>query len=274
MVPLVATIAAMVAVGAAIAAVADATVVAASGVGTAGRSGTVSRGSVSPALVSVGSTLLGAAIGSVLAGPIGVVILGGAGAVVPSAVRRRRKAKHAEAVEAQLLDLVVSLAAALRAGRSLDQAVEAAGGEVASPIGQSIVAVSDRVALGTTLDASLHAWAAEIATPESRLIAGVLGLQRRTGGALAGPLDELAVTLRARRAAARELRSLTAQARLSAGILGLLPIGFFLFLSTVSRHDIEAAIATSAGASAVTLGVLLQGGAFLWIRSLLRMGER
>ena len=227
-----------------------------------------------PTIVAVGSTATGVAIGALLAGPIGAVILGIAGAVLPAGVRRRRVARRSDLVEQQLLDLVVSLAATLRAGRSLEQAIASAGDEIAPPVGPSIRAISDRIALGTTLDASIAMWADEVATPESRLIAGVLGLQRRTGGALAGPLDELAATLRARRSAARELRSLTAQARLSAAILGLLPIGFFLFLSTVSRRDIESAISTTAGGAAVALGVLLQGGAFLWIRSLLRAGER
>jgi tight adherence protein B len=228
------------------------------------------RRSIPPAIASVGSTVAGVAVGSVLAGPIGMVILGIAGAVIPSSVRRHRGAKLAGHVEQQLLEMVVSLAATLRAGRSLEQALEVAGDEVPAPVGPTIVAMRDRVALGSTLEMSLEAWASEVASAEGRLIAGVLGLQRRTGGALSGPLDELATTLRSRRAAARELRSLTAQARLSAAILGLLPIGFFLFLSTVSRHDIESAISTPAGAGAVTLGVLLQGGAFLWIRSLLK----
>jgi tight adherence protein B len=226
--------------------------------------------SIPPAVATVASAVAGVAVGSVLAGPIGIVILGVACAVIPSSVRRHRVAKRAGLVEQQLLEMVVSLAATLRAGRSLEQALEVAGDEVPAPVGPTIAAMTDRVSLGSTLDASLHAWASEIGSAEGRLIAGVLGLQRRTGGALAGPLDELATTLRSRRAAARELRSLTAQARLSAAILGLLPVGFFLFLSTVSRHDIESAISTPAGAGAVTLGVLLQGGAFLWIRSLLR----
>jgi tight adherence protein B len=263
---LLATLGAIVAVAGAVAAVAD-------GPGEA-RTRRGARGPVSTAAVAVGSTVTGVAIGALLAGPIGVVILGIAGAVLPAVVRRRRVVRNADVVEQQLLDLVVSMAATLRAGRSLEQAIAAAGDEISAPVGPSVVAISDRVALGTALDVSIAIWADEVATPESRLIAGVLGLQRRTGGALAGPLDELAATLRSRRSAARELRSLTAQARLSAAILGLLPIGFFLFLSTVSRSDIESAISTTAGGAAVALGVLLQGGAFLWIRSLLRAGER
>jgi tight adherence protein B len=78
-------------------------------------------------------------------------------------------------------------------------------------------------------------------------------------------------TLASRREAARELRSLTAQARLSAAILGLLPLGFFLFMSVVARRDIESAYRTTAGASAIAVGVALQGAAFVWIRRLLRV---
>jgi tight adherence protein B len=99
----------------------------------------------------------------------------------------------------------------------------------------------------------------------------VLRLHRRTGGALAATLEELASTLRARRSAARELRSLTAQSRLSANVLGLLPLGFFAFLSVVARDDMVAAIATPAGALAILLGLVLQAAAYVWIRRLLRI---
>ena len=66
----------------------------------------------------------------------------------------------------------------------------------------------------------------------------------------------------------REVRSLTAQARLSGTILGLLPIGFFLFLSVVSHHDMAAAYSSSIGVAAIAAGLVLDGLAFLWIRKL------
>ena len=69
-----------------------------------------------------------------------------------------------------------------------------------------------------------------------------------------GTLEDLAGTLRSRRSAAREIESLTAQARLSATILGLLPIGFFLFLSVVAREKVLRARATSPGEDAVAAG--------------------
>ncbi|HEY2964959.1 MAG TPA: hypothetical protein VGJ99_01625 [Actinomycetota bacterium] len=73
------------------------------------------------------------------------------------------------------------------------------------------------------------------------------------------------------RASARELGSLTAQARLSATILGLLPIGFFLFLSVIARRDLEAAYETPTGVAAIGFGFALQGAAYVWIRHLLRV---
>ena len=139
------------------------------------------------------------------------------------------------------------------------------------PLAASLASVADRTDLGTPLDVALQEWAHASGSSDARLLAGVLDLHRRTGGELPAVLDGVASTLRERRAAAREVRALTAQARLSGAILGLLPIGFFLFLSVTSRDDIAAAFHSPAGIAAIALGFTMQGGAFLWIRSLLRV---
>ena len=84
-------------------------------------------------------------------------------------------------------------------------------------------------------------------------------------------LDGVVATLRERRAAVREVRALTAQARLSGAILGTLPIGFFGFLLLTSRTEMLAAISTPLGRTAVAVGVALELAAFLWIRHLLEV---
>src|SRR5439155_19943870 len=114
-----------------------------------------------------------------------------------------------------------------------------------------------------------ESWSSSMGSDAARLLAGVLRLHRRSGGDLPPVLDEVATTLRERRAAAREIRALTAQARLSGSILGLLPIGFFAFLWLTSRRDIEGALGTPAGLASVLLGLGLEVGAFFWIRALL-----
>jgi tight adherence protein B len=213
----------------------------------------------------------GAVAGWLIAALPGAVAGLAAGATVPRLWERRRARAQAALLEDQLAEAVSSLAAGMRAGLSLTRAIAFAADEAEQPLASSLASVADRTDLGTPLDAALREWARATASSDARLLAGVLDLHRRTGGELPSVLDGVASTLRERRAAAREVRALTAQARLSGAILGLLPIGFFLFLSVTSRDDIAAAFHSPAGIGAIALGFTMQGGAFLWIRSLLRV---
>src|SRR5206468_578477 len=121
------------------------------------------------------------------------------------------------------------------------------------------------------VDEALELFAQEIGGRDARLVQGALSLHRRTGGDLPRVLDQVGITLRERRASIREIRALTAQARLSGAILGFLPIAFFLFLAVTSRKDIEAAFTTPAGLTAMIVGLTMQACAFVWIRKLLRV---
>jgi tight adherence protein B len=219
------------------------------------------------------------AAGAVAAGLVGYRFAGVGGslastaavAFAPGLVRRRRARRLERRMQEHLAEAVALVAAAMRSGRSLLQAIGLSADDLDPALGATLRGLVDRVELGDPMDEAIDAWAADVGGPDARLIAGVLKLHRRTGGSLSTTLEGLADTLRSRRSAAREVESLTAQARLSATILGLLPIGFFLFLSVVARDDLEAAYETPAGLAAIGLGFALQGAAYLWIRGLLRV---
>ena len=211
--------------------------------------------------------LFGWALGGALAAGIGAI-----GALVSaSALRRRRETARAGMIDEQLADAVRSLSAGMRAGLSVSQAIGYAAREGTPPLSESLGRVADEVQLGRDLDAALVDWATEVGTEDARLVVGVLGLHRRTGGDLPRVLDQVVQTLRDRTSAAREVRALTAQARLSGAILGLLPIGFFGFLWLTSREQIAGAFRSPIGIGAIALGLLLEGLAFLWIRALLEV---
>jgi tight adherence protein B len=170
-----------------------------------------------------------------------------------------------------MVDAVRAIGAALRAGMSLPGAISFAAAEVPAPLGPQLRQVVERHGLGVPLDASLAEWAEAGGSADARLVASVLELHHRTGGDAPVVLEQVARTLADRRAARAEIRALTAQARLSGAILGLLPIGFFLFLSATSREDMAAAYRSPAGLTAIVAGLVLQALAFLWIRRLLRV---
>ena len=198
--------------------------------------------------------------------------LGGLVAYGASRVRVRMRAGRAAAArDEQLADAVRAIASALRAGLSVPQSLAYAAGEASAPLDRSLREVVDALDVGVPADEALDRWADTVGTDDARLVAGVLHLHRRSGGDLPVVLDQVAETLRDRQAATREVRALTAQARLSGAILGVLPIGFFAFLWLTSRSEIEGALATPAGLGAVLLGLTLEGLAFLWIRKLLEV---
>jgi tight adherence protein B len=185
--------------------------------------------------------------------------------------RRRQDSRLAAALDEQLADAARSLAAGMRAGLSVPQAIAFAAREGEPPLATALARIVDSVGLGGGLDDALERWATEVGTDDARLVVGVLALHRRSGGDLPHVLDQVATTLRERSSAAREVRALTAQARLSGAILGVLPIGFFAFLWMTSRGDIEGAFDSPIGVTAVVAGLALEGVAFLWIRFLLEV---
>ncbi len=221
------------------------------------------RSLVIPALAALG--------GFALAGAWGLAAGAALMVVRPVWARRRAEAGRRALVESQLGDAVVAIAAALRAGMSLVQGIAHAAGEVEEPLASSLRRLAERQALGEPLEDALARWSREVGGDDARLVEGVLRMHRRTGGDLPAVLDQVARTLRERQATQREVRALTAQARLSGAILGALPVGFFLFLSATSRRDIEAAFTTTAGIASIAIGLSMQGVAFAWIRRLLRV---
>ncbi|HEX5951047.1 MAG TPA: type II secretion system F family protein [Actinomycetota bacterium] len=183
----------------------------------------------------------------------------------------RRPRPRTDVLQGQLADAASAIASGSRAGLSLSQAVEVAAEQTPAPVGTALREVVDRARLGASFEEALDGWATATPIPDVRLATAVLRLHLRTGGSLAPVLEGLAKTLRERRAAVREVRSLTAQARLSGAILGLLPFGFFLFLWLTARRDMAAALGTSLGRTAIVVGLALEAAAFLWIRRLLRV---
>ena len=212
------------------------------------------------------------AVGWSVANALGLV-LGIVAFVVVRRVRARRSTTiPVILVQERTADTIGALAAAVRSGASLAQALRYAAREAAPPVSEELGEVVVALDTGVAFDDALAAWADRRPSADTDLLVGALELHRTSGGDLPAVLDQVAGTIRDRVSIAREVRSLTAQARLSAWILGLLPIGFFGFLWVTSRHDIEGALTTPAGLICVVVGLGLEAGAFLWIRSLLEVG--
>ena len=210
-------------------------------------------------------------IAFVTIGPVPAIAGIACATVTRALVRRRKRTSERHRAAEQIADAVGALSAGLRAGLSLSQSFAYARDESDEPLRSQLASLVDSIDVGTPVGEALSEWADGQGSEDARLIVGVLDLHRRSGGDLPTVLDSLAETLRERRAAFRDVRALTAQARLSGVILGMLPIGFFGFLVLTSRREMLHAIGTPLGGTALGIGLGLELLAFVWIRHLLEV---
>jgi tight adherence protein B len=210
-------------------------------------------------------------IGLHLIGPLGLLIGATVGGLIPRLLERRRAARVGQELERQLAETAEATAMAVRSGFSIAQALEFAAQEANSPMSEVLGRCIDEQRLGMPFEEALRRYADDLDTPDARLFTLVVRIHARSGGSLAGAVDEVAATIRHRIAVRRELRALSAQGRISGSILGALPIAFFLVLAATSHQDLAPIYRSPAGIAMITSGLLMECLAFLWIRRLLRV---
>jgi tight adherence protein B len=127
-----------------------------------------------------------------------------------------------------------------------------------------------RMELGVSLDGALSRWVEERPVAGVRAAAGALTLSSAVGGPAADAIDGLASSVADRIAATAETRAQSAQARASALVMVVAPIGYLLFASTIDQRSLDVLLGTTFGRACLGAGLALDALAVLWIRFLLR----
>jgi tight adherence protein B len=175
------------------------------------------------------------ALGSPLALLIGAFI----GFLLPRFWLNRRKGGRLNAFNKQLPDTITLIANALRAGSSFLQAIELVVRESRPPISTEFSRVIREVNLGLPFDQALENMVRRVRSDDLELMATAISIQHTVGGNLAEILDSIAYTIRERVRIKGEIRTLTAQQRLSGYVVGFLPIGLagFIYLAAPKFFD-------------------------------------
>ena len=186
----------------------------------------------------------------------------------PVGLGRRRAAAE---VEAALPDLLERVAGEFRAGASLLRALaEAAGGaglpEALAADLARVVARADDGGLGP----ALAAWAEDRPLPAVAAAAAALEVAAGAGGPAAPALEGLAAGLRDRHDAAGEVAALSAQARLSAVVVGAAPVASLALSLLADRRVAPTLIGTGSGRACLVTGTALEALAALWMRRIVR----
>ncbi|HWC11900.1 MAG TPA: type II secretion system F family protein [Acidimicrobiales bacterium] len=214
---------------------------------------------------------LSLAVVLVVGGPLPTALVVGAVALGPVLALRARRGRGAARLEAALPAALEAMARSLRSGASVRQAVGEAAAATPEPLAGELRLVSAQAARGAPLVAALEELARRQPRPGVRLAVAALCLGIETGGAQARAVDGVAATLRDRLAVAAEVRALSAQARLSAVIIGIAPLGFGAFAAATDPRTSTFLFHTVPGLLLLTLGLALDGLGWLWMRRLSRV---
>lgn len=170
--------------------------------------------------------------------------------------------------ERQLPDTLTLLSTSLRAGYSLLQAVEAVAAEAPQPTAREFGRAIAEARLGRPVVDTMQAVADRMRSEDFKWAVMAIEIQREVGGNLAEVLQTVADTMRQRNRLKGEIRALTAEGRLSAIVLALLPIVLFAFLFTTNRGYLEPLFSETAGLIAIGVGLALMGAGIYWLKKI------
>ncbi|NJD29821.1 MAG: secretion system protein F [Chloroflexi bacterium] len=181
------------------------------------------------------------------------------GLFVPRFWLSNRKSSRLKAFNKQLPDTITLIANALRAGSSFLQSIELVVRESRPPISIEFSRVIREVNLGLPFDQAMENMVRRVKSEDFELMATAINIQHQVGGNLAEILDSIAFTIRERIRIKGEIRTLTAQQRLSGYVVGGLPFFLALFIYVAAPRFFDPMFVAPPDVIGIPLGVILFG---------------
>jgi tight adherence protein B len=167
-----------------------------------------------------------------------------------------RKSRRRKKFNAALPDTLQLMSGSLAAGLSLAQSIDTIVREGTEPVATEFKRVLVETRLGVPLEVALEGVAERFDSKDFAWVVMAINIQRQVGGNLAELLDTVAATMREREYLRRQVASLSAEGRLSAMVLSVLPPGFLLYLM-VAQRDYVMPLFTDVRGLAMLIGATL-----------------
>jgi tight adherence protein B len=226
------------------------------------------------ALLTAGAVIVGTAMGIVRGFPWGLafpvvfaalVILGARAAIA------HRVAKRRYAFAAQLDDTLQLMASGLRAGHSLPAALDAVAAEAESPTAEEFARLMNKNRIGYDLAQAIEECANRMDSDDLAWTAQAVAIHREVGGNLGEVLDHVGDTIRERNQIRRQIRTLSAEGRISANVLIGLPVAIAAVLAVVSPDYVGLFVSTPIGIALIGISLVLFTVGVLWLRRITRI---
>lgn len=225
-------------------------------------------------LINIFVTLCLAIIGVLLFSKlffVGLVIGGGLGYFIPHIFLHHLKKRRLSAFTRQLCNALSLISNSLKAGYSFLQALDMVAKETFPPMSVEFSRVIREENLGVPLEKALSNLTNRIESDDLDLVVTAVLIQRQIGGNLSEILDRIAYTVRERIRIKGEIKTLTAQGRLSGLIISLLPIILGLILYFLQPDIYKLLLTEHVGWGLIGICITMQAIGMLIIRKIIRV---
>lgn len=179
--------------------------------------------------------------------------------------------RRIEQMRRQLPDAFTMVAGALGSGLSLVQALEYAASETPAPLGPEFWRLVHDVSAGRSLMEALERFRATVPLRELKTISTALEIQYRVGGNIREMLEQATSSVRQTIELRMSLSSQTAQSRLSAKVVGLMPMVLLGVISLLSDDYVSSFFSTPTGIAIFSIGATLDLVGYALIRKIMEI---
>jgi tight adherence protein B len=219
--------------------------------------------------ITIGAGLVGLLLSS--GGILLTLLMALVGAVVPWVYLGIRKSRRLKAFNAQLADTLQLIAGSLSAGLSLAQSLDTVVREGSDPVAAEFRRALVESRLGVQIEDSLDAIADRMDSEDFRWIVMAIRIQREIGGNLSELLLKVAATMREREYLRRQVKTLSAEGKMSAWILGGMPPAIFVYMLVVNPSYVQPMLVTPMGWAMLAAAVVLTVVGAFWMSRVVKV---
>ena len=220
----------------------------------------------------IGFLLFGGADGSsVMTGAGFGAVLAALGWTIPRTVLAVMRKRRLQRFNLQLVDSLVNMSNALKAGFSVQQAIELVVREGQNPLAQEFGMFLHQTRVGMRLEEAFDGMQKRVGSDDLVLMVAALETARQTGGNLTEVFEKIAHTIRERLRIEMRIRTLTAQGRLQGVIVGAMPLLLAIALFILDPAMMMTFLRSGFGITLLVVVALLEGVGALVIHRIIRI---
>nr|WP_315259598.1 type II secretion system F family protein [uncultured Duganella sp.] len=174
-------------------------------------------------------------------------------------------------LEAQLPEAADFLGRALRAGHSFANVMQMVGEEMPEPIAGEFKFAYEEINYGVPMNEALHSLALRVPLTDLRYLVIAVLIQRESGGNLAEVFDNISRLIRARLKLLSQVRVMSAEGRMSAWVLCLLPLGVMAVMTLANPAYVRVLWTDPIGITLMWYALAVAVGGVLWMRKVIRI---